>query len=1026
MRTATLRLEDMKTTIINMGYVGENEHKQIRFDGKKMFQEYPNASVSLTVCPPAGEAYPATIERDGDFVLWTITDSDLVAEGCGEIQLTFTESPHIAKSYICRTKVLRSLVPTGDIPSGLDDFITRADALLEELEDAIPEGGTTGQVLAKKSNDDFDTEWVDQTGGGGTGDYTDLTNKPQIGGVTLTGDKSLHDLGAASEEAVGAKYTKPSGGIPDTDLASGVQTSLGKADSAYQKPVSGIPASDMASGVIPVLTDLIDDTAGDGDTNKVWSADKSSELLNDLSVLEPLASASDVGKYPKVKTVSNGKVTEYEFGSGSGGSEHGIPAGGSSGQILSKASSSNYDAEWVTPSGSGSDDAVVKATGDNVLYDVYTDRTEAYEKNIPSDALPWKATIKSINGKSYLNNGSAVILAPSSIVSIDSEGTQVDSISISDIVSSAFDGKMCMVDGISDEINFVKQKAIKRCASKTISSLTVTRITSWTHPLFRITATGRMKEPAMGFMEGYTKTTIPQTSSDFPDDSYLFTENSLYVYVRDDTYSTAEAFVQAMGSKLLVYALGTPTSTDIVISDKIEVSPGGKIRVTNTGNIDVPSTITYFIPHNNINPKDVDGECLTLRRNLPTYYTSQPENPDDFSDDSYIDVKIESIPSGKHFIFFTDSHWDWNNNAKHSADLMQYVRRRTGINTVVFGGDYINSENTKYLARQVLGDFAYTYLATFGRDMLPVIGNHDINLANQVGQGTESAMYLPFSITQKVLFNSLPPTAHTQYEYDYAKIDELSIDADHKNELAAYLKLSYYYDDPVRKIRYIILNSGNPNYGHIYDIFGKDDCRIAMDWVYWVMCNTPENYDVVMCIHQLYAAWATGAAATGAGYSYAFPSLAMGLKTKTLKYIYLAEPANANLKAWYPKSKYYYDFTKCNNVGKVFFVVGHSHCDYIAVVNQDTSEPGQVNYTAYAGSTIDQTTVTTYNGCPIPVIYVGTDAYGRKNDCPEGHEMDMTVDTVTEHAFDVLSIQDSAIRTTRFGSGSDRVVYINS
>ena len=254
MRTATLRLEDMKTTIINMGYVGENEHKQIRFDGKKMFQEYPNASVSLTVCPACGEAYPATIERDGDFVLWTITDSDLVAEGYGEIQLTFTESPHIAKSYICRTKVLRSLVPTGDIPSGLDDFITRAGELLEQVEDTFPAGGTTGQVLAKKSNADYDTEWVDQEAG--TVDYTDLTNKPQIGGVTLTGNKSLHDLGAATEEAVSAKYTKPSGGIP---------------------------ASDIASGVIPVLTDLIDDTAGDGDTDKVWSADKSSALLTEIN-----------------------------------------------------------------------------------------------------------------------------------------------------------------------------------------------------------------------------------------------------------------------------------------------------------------------------------------------------------------------------------------------------------------------------------------------------------------------------------------------------------------------------------------------------------------------------------------------------------------------------------------------------------------------------------------------------------------------------------------------------------------------
>lgn len=32
-------------------------------------------------------------------------------------------------------------------------------------------------------------------GGGGTSDYNDLSNKPQIGGVTLSGNKSLADLG---------------------------------------------------------------------------------------------------------------------------------------------------------------------------------------------------------------------------------------------------------------------------------------------------------------------------------------------------------------------------------------------------------------------------------------------------------------------------------------------------------------------------------------------------------------------------------------------------------------------------------------------------------------------------------------------------------------------------------------------------------------------------------------------------------------------------------------------------------------
>lgn len=67
-----------------------------------------------------------------------------------------------------------------------------------------------------------------QGGGGGTSDYNDLSNKPQIAGVTLSGNKSLADLGAGT-------YSKPSGGIPKTDLASGVQSSLDKADAALPK-----------------------------------------------------------------------------------------------------------------------------------------------------------------------------------------------------------------------------------------------------------------------------------------------------------------------------------------------------------------------------------------------------------------------------------------------------------------------------------------------------------------------------------------------------------------------------------------------------------------------------------------------------------------------------------------------------------------------------------------------------------------------------------------------------------------------
>lgn len=58
----------------------------------------------------------------------------------------------------------------------------------------------------------------------------------------------------ANQTAWSNKYDKPSAGIPLTDLASGIQTSLGLADTAYQKPSTGIPATDLASAVQTNIT----------------------------------------------------------------------------------------------------------------------------------------------------------------------------------------------------------------------------------------------------------------------------------------------------------------------------------------------------------------------------------------------------------------------------------------------------------------------------------------------------------------------------------------------------------------------------------------------------------------------------------------------------------------------------------------------------------------------------------------------------------------------------------------------------
>ena len=62
--------------------------------------------------------------------------------------------------------------------------------------------GTSGQVLTTDGNGGRTWTTVQGGGGGGTLDYTQLNNKPQINSITLTGNKSLSDLGIAAANSV--------------------------------------------------------------------------------------------------------------------------------------------------------------------------------------------------------------------------------------------------------------------------------------------------------------------------------------------------------------------------------------------------------------------------------------------------------------------------------------------------------------------------------------------------------------------------------------------------------------------------------------------------------------------------------------------------------------------------------------------------------------------------------------------------------------------------------------------------------
>lgn len=83
------------------------------------------------------------------------------------------------------------------------------------------------------------------------GAWTDLM--PYGNGITVDNATSTTSTNPVQNKiitaAVNKKYTKPSTGIPKTDLASAVKTSLGKADTAYQKPSLGISETDLAATV---------------------------------------------------------------------------------------------------------------------------------------------------------------------------------------------------------------------------------------------------------------------------------------------------------------------------------------------------------------------------------------------------------------------------------------------------------------------------------------------------------------------------------------------------------------------------------------------------------------------------------------------------------------------------------------------------------------------------------------------------------------------------------------------------------
>lgn len=142
-------------------------------------------------------------------------------------------------------------------------------------------------------------------------DISDLVSHTQNSNIHVTSEQKT---------AWSAKYDKPSGGIPKSDLASAVQTSLNKADTALQEhqDISAL-TNHVANNNIHVTMD--DKTAWNAKYNKPSGGIPKLDLASDVQTsLVPSSLSSDAGKILTVSS-SGDAIWAEATSSGSSGAE---------------------------------------------------------------------------------------------------------------------------------------------------------------------------------------------------------------------------------------------------------------------------------------------------------------------------------------------------------------------------------------------------------------------------------------------------------------------------------------------------------------------------------------------------------------------------------------------------------------------------------------------------------------------------------------------------------------------------------
>lgn len=439
---------------------------------------------------------------------------------------------------------------------------------------------------------------------------------------------------------------------------------------------------------------------------------------------------------------------------------------------------------------------------------------------------------------------------------------------------------------------------------------------------------------------------------------------------------------------------------------------------------------------------------VLLAQDRGYYFNDTYVNETSYVDTSYLDRRIADVPDGKHFIFLTDSHIDYTNfigQKQNETPVVKFVRDRLGIRNVIFGGDAIGVQPTKYRGAKVLSIYAKEKFEAFGSDFLWVMGNHDANPFIPDGGTIYDALIDDEEIyerTSKFMENYgiavFPEKVMRIIDESTDLLDNAGniITPDEKRAFRAWAKLNYYYDDDTQGIRYIVLETGDAGYTLRNICNTKTDGQYSLPLVASFFVNAlksvPNGYDVVVVGHEIVD--------TGAFWTKVFYKILAAYKNKQSISVDFRINNDTGHPAVSPIVRRTFDSSTLNGLavdmsrnvgsGRVFCISGHIHYDR-AQIKKYVSDGDAINVENFPLSTSDVPQSLTYS--PNSILHIKCDrccatqrssanweslvgAYSYPNQ-GTGEGDVQRLGNVTEVLFDVVTItDDNRVVLTRFGA----------